>query len=231
VAAAASLRLIVARAAAASIVQSAAVVCWHNPSDKVPERRRAVLLTCHCCPGFHAVMCMCAERFKESWRRAASATDLLPRPNVYVAAPTRTDPSAAPSGCDSLMALLPVANLQERHGDSDYTALVDMGRARVLDCLAAAGVAVAADDILAEEVRDPSSWRQLYGVEHGAAFGLSHGLNQLAVLRPPLRAPRLGGLYFAGASTRPGNGVPLAMLSGRLCAQRVLLEAAAGGVR
>ena len=34
-------------------------------------------------------------------------------PNFYVHCPSRTDPTAAPPGCDSVMVLLPVANIQQ----------------------------------------------------------------------------------------------------------------------
>jgi phytoene desaturase (3,4-didehydrolycopene-forming) len=74
-----------------------------------------------------------------------------------------------------------------------------------------------------ETVREPAQWRQLHGLEHGAAFGMSHGLTQLALLRPGAvdpGAPR--GLFFVGASSRPGNGVPLVMLGAQQTAKRIL---------
>jgi phytoene dehydrogenase-like protein len=64
-------------------------------------------------------------------------------------------------------------------------------------------------------------WQRRYGVEHGAAFGLSHGLNQLSVFRPSIRDGAVRGLYFVGASTRPGNGVPLCMISAALADERI----------
>jgi len=54
-----------------------------------------------------------SSKGERSWKRARRADDLLPRPNFYVHCPTRTDPTAAPAGCESIMVLLPVANLQE----------------------------------------------------------------------------------------------------------------------
>ena len=41
-----------------------------------------------------------------------------------------------------------------------------------------------------------------YGLKHGAAFGLSHPLTQLAILRPAPRDATIAGLYFVGASAR-----------------------------
>lgn len=64
-------------------------------------------------------------------------------------------------------------------------------------------------------------WRARYGLEHGAAFGLSHGLGQLSVFRPSIRDDKVRGLYFVGASTRPGNGVPLCMTSAALADEHI----------
>jgi hypothetical protein len=50
---------------------------------------------------------------KRAWQRARSAEDLLQSPNFYVHVPSRTDPTAAPADGDSIMVLLPVANMQE----------------------------------------------------------------------------------------------------------------------
>ena len=49
----------------------------------------------------------------------------------------------------------------------------------------------------------------------------------LPVFRPPNRDPKVGGLYFVGASTRPGNGVPLCLISAKLTAERVLKDSRA----
>lgn len=54
-----------------------------------------------------------AAHDERSWERARTATELLPFPNFYVHCPSRTDPSAASGDRDSIMVLLPVANMQE----------------------------------------------------------------------------------------------------------------------
>ena len=58
----------------------------------------------------------------------------------------------------------------------------------------------------------------------GSTHGLCHNLMQLGYLRPSNRHPRYHNLYFVGASTRPGTGLPTAMVSGRLTAQRIIDE-------
>jgi phytoene dehydrogenase-like protein len=65
------------------------------------------------------------------------------------------------------------------------------------------------------------SWQKRYNLMKGATHGLSHTLTQLGYLRPHNRHPRYHNLYFVGASTHPGTGVPTALISARLVAERV----------
>lgn len=162
--------------------------------------------------------------YEQSWQRVRGPEDFCQNPNFYIHAPCRTDRTAAPPGCDSLMVLLPVANMQERRGDEDYKALVDAGREAVLRTLDARGFGVVRHHIVHEEVVEPKGWKDRYGLTHGAAFGLAHGLDQLAALRPPVKDERVHGLYFVGASTRPGNGVPLVMMGSKLTSDRICAD-------
>ena len=168
-----------------------------------------------------------------SWERSIKPLDLSSkRPNFYLCCPSRTDQRAAPPGCESIMVLLPVANGQEmeRAGQTEgYAGMVESGRTAILEALCASGVfegnvGELRGRIIHEKVLDPKAWGEMYGLAHGAAFGLSHGLNQLAVTRPGQRDPKVKGLYYVGASTRPGNGVPLCMISGKLVANKVVAD-------
>ncbi|KAK9823667.1 hypothetical protein WJX72_004529 [[Myrmecia] bisecta] len=164
-----------------------------------------------------------SDQYEKSWHRARSPDQLQDRPNLYIHAPARTDPSAAPAGSDSIMVLLPVANMQET-GTDDYRELVDAGRDATLRTLQQAGIGNLRPHIKHERVISPPEWRQRYALQHGAAFGMAHGLDQLAVFRPPNKDSKVEGLYFVGASTRPGNGVPLVLISARLTAERILTD-------
>ena len=75
--------------------------------------------------------------------------------------------------------------------------------------------------IVVEKVVTPSEWSDNYNLFRGSAFGLAHSLDQLSVLRPAKRHPKLRNIYRVGASTTPGNGVPLCMIGGRLAALEI----------
>jgi phytoene dehydrogenase-like protein len=66
----------------------------------------------------------------------------------------------------------------------------------------------------------PVEWRDRLNLVNGSTHGLSHKLGQMAYLRPHNRHRRWRNLYFAGASTHPGTGVPTVLVSGRLAAER-----------
>jgi phytoene dehydrogenase-like protein len=76
------------------------------------------------------------------------------------------------------------------------------------------------------EVRySPPDWQIRYNLTKGSNHGLGHNLNQMGYLRPHNRHDRYRNLYFVGASTHPGTGVPTVLVSARLTSQRILEDA------
>ena len=73
----------------------------------------------------------------------------------------------------------------------DYGALAAQGRKAVLHTLALHGMPDIANNLQREVVIDPPAWKKTHGLQHGAAFGMSHGLDQLALFRPPLADPQV----------------------------------------
>ena len=144
-------------------------------------------------------------------------------PAVYVHAPTRLEPAMAPPGADSLTAIVPVAHMRDEGGE-DWDALRDVARHQVLRRLASLGIRDLADHIKFEEAYTPITWADRHNLVKGATHGLSHRLTQMALFRPPNRHRRYRNLYFAGASTHPGTGLPTAMVSGRYAARRLAAE-------
>jgi phytoene dehydrogenase-like protein len=145
-------------------------------------------------------------------------------PTVYVHAPARLDPAMAPPGEDTLVVDVPVGHLRE-DGTQDWDALRNAARGHVLRRLRSLGAADIESHITFEETFTPISWAERYNLMKGSTHGLAHTLTQMACFRPSNRHPRYRNLFFAGASTHPGTGMPTAMVSGRLTATRILTEA------
>jgi phytoene desaturase len=145
-------------------------------------------------------------------------------PSFYVHAPARTDPAAAPEGQETLYVLVPVGHLSER-SKQDWDALVNRARATVFARLKKEmGITDLKEHIKFEIVYQPKVWKERFNLEKGAAFGLSHNFWQVGYLRPHNRHAQYKNMYFAGASTHPGTGLPIVLLSARLTTERILKE-------
>ena len=149
-----------------------------------------------------------------SFRALLDDGTLMPDPSILVTVPTVDDPGQAPPGCSVLYALEPVPNLD---GQLDWTVERPRAAARLAARVAALGYPA---DVMVEQVVDPLDWER-EGLERGTPFSLSHRFTQTGPFRPSTVERRAPGLVFAGSGTRPGVGVPLVLLSGRLAADRV----------
>lgn len=161
-----------------------------------------------------------ADDYRDNFESIIDKLDLPDNPSLYVHAPARLDPSAAPAGQDTLIGIVPVGHLDER-GEQDWRLLRDEARQAIFNRLSLLGVHDLEQHVKFEVSYTPLSWRKRYNLMKGSTHGLSHTLMQLGYMRPKNRHARYHNLYFVGASTHPGTGVPTALVSARLVAQRV----------
>jgi phytoene desaturase len=143
------------------------------------------------------------------------------KPSLYVHVPGRLDPSMSVPGRETLIGVVPIGHLQS-NPHADWSAMTDRARVAVFDWLSDVGHSGLHDNIDFEVAYTPASWRERYNLYKGATHGLSHTLTQMAYLRPRNRHAQYSNLYFAGASTHPGTGVPTVLISGRLAAERIV---------
>ncbi len=172
-------------------------------------------------PEFDTHNVFLAGDYRASFDRIFKDNTLPDVPSFYIHAPSRTDPAASPDGQDTLMALVPVGHLG---GQQDWSALKDRARRSIFQRLAVLGIPDLEKHIKFEVSYGAPEWRSLYNLEKGAAFGLSHNFLQVGYLRPRNRHDRYKNLYFVGASTHPGTGLPIVLLSARLTTERIVKE-------
>jgi phytoene desaturase len=162
--------------------------------------------------------------YKASFDQIFNDHTLPEVPSFYVHAPKRTDPAAGPDGQDTLYVLVPVGHLDART-EQDWNAMVKRARQTVLDRLSKEmGATDLEGHIKFEIVYQPKVWKERFNLVNGSAFGLSHNFWQVGYLRPHNRHNKYKNLYFAGASTHPGTGLPIVLLSARLTTERILKE-------
>jgi phytoene desaturase len=162
-----------------------------------------------------------ADDYRENFDSIIRDLDLPANPSLYIHAPARLDSTMAPQGQDTLIAIVPVGHMSA-NGNQDWAAIRNQAREHVFRRLRTLGINDLEEHIKFEMNFTPLSWRKRYNLVKGSTHGLCHNLTQLGYFRPDNRHPHYHNLYFTGASTRPGTGMPTAMVSGRQSAQRIL---------
>lgn len=139
--------------------------------------------------------------------------------SLYLHRPTATDPNLAPEGKDAFYVLAPVPNLQR-----DDWNLVKKGiKERVLDILSSRILPNLRENIEVCFDFDPSDFQQQYRSQWGSGFSIAPIFTQSAFFRFHNRAEDFTNLYFVGAGTHPGAGVP-GVLSSAKVVENALLE-------
>ncbi len=161
-----------------------------------------------------------ADDYRENFEHMRNL-GLSPNPSLYIHAPARVDPSMAPPGEDTLTAIIPVGHLSE-HGEANWGERKELARQHVFRRLRTLGITDIESHIKFEETYTPVTWRERYNLMRGSTHGLSHRLTQMAYFRPSNRHARYQNVYFVGASTHPGTGMPTCMVSGRLVSKRIM---------
>ena len=95
-------------------------------------------------------------------------------------------------------------------------------KGRVTETLALHGINIDPARVVCEEVYTPLDWQRRFGLYDGSAFGAAHTLFQVGPFRSKNFSAGVEGLYYVGASTTPGTGMPMVVLSGRQVAERII---------
>lgn len=161
-----------------------------------------------------------AHDYRENFESITNHLALPDNPSLYIHAPARLDPSVAPQGEDTLIAIVPVGHLDET-GEQDWCAIRERARGAVFQRLKTVGITDLEEHLKFEINFTPLSWHRRYNLMKGSTHGLSHTLTQLAYFRPHNQHSRYHNLYFVGASTHPGTGVPTALIGARHVANRI----------
>lgn len=150
------------------------------------------------------------ERYEELLRDIFDEKILPPDFSMYLHVPTRTDPTMAPEGCESMYVLIPVAN--NRSG-IDWERVKGRFTDSVLSFLEEWGMEGLRESMEVLKVFTPNDFETELNAPFGNAFALEPRFSQTAWFRPHNRSEDVKGLYLVGAGTHPGAGVPGVLLS------------------
>lgn len=142
------------------------------------------------------------ELLQDIFRRGQLAEDF----SLYLHAPTRSDPSLAPADCEALYVLSPVPHLGKLsiNWDVEGPRYAD----RILNYLERSYLPGIKDALLVTRIFTPKDFQVEFNTHLGSAFSLEPKLMQSAYFRVQNRDRRIRGLYFVGAGTHPGAGIP-----------------------
>lgn len=145
--------------------------------------------------------------------------------SLYLHRPTATDPALAPAGCDAFYALSPVPHLD---AGLDWASRAEAYREAIAARLDATILPGLQDKLVTSRVTTPQDFHDQLCAYKGAGFGLEPTLMQSAWFRPHNRSEDVGRLFFVGAGTHPGAGLP-GVLSSAKVLDKVVPDAHAFG--
>ncbi|MHA2100290.1 MAG: phytoene desaturase family protein [Candidatus Kariarchaeaceae archaeon] len=164
-------------------------------------------------------MILLGERYKELLKDIFNRKILPEDFSAYLHAPTRTDPEMAPEGKDAFYILVPVPNLK---GNVDWSSEKQSFRDKIIEFLDRTVMPELPENIIAEKIITPDDFESRYLAMHGSAFSLEPVLTQSAYFRPNNRSEDIENLYFVGAGTHPGAGLPGVVASAQITTDLIL---------
>jgi phytoene desaturase len=153
------------------------------------------------------------KNFKEIFKTPAWPSD----PSLYVCVPSKSDPTVAPHGKENLFVLVPIAAglTYDDATIAQYEDFIIKHMEEYMD------IPNFAKRIVYRRRYAVQDFARDYNAFKGSALGLAHSLNQTAVFRPNNINKKVANLYYVGAGTNPGIGMPICLISAELAYKRI----------
>lgn len=158
------------------------------------------------------------DNYEEYAKDVMKNPDALEKPYYYVNVVSKHNPECAPEGCEALFFVCPVPNLIFKSDWSDRDLIVN-------SIIADFSNRIQRDiskGIIFKEVYTPKDWQDQFNLYQGAGLGLSHDMMQIGAFRPKNKDEKFKNTFYVGASTVPGAGLPMAVISSKLTVDRIL---------
>jgi phytoene desaturase len=166
--------------------------------------------------------------FAKDWRQGFGEIFDNPQwptdPSIYICMPSTTDPTVAPEGYENLFVLVPMAPGLTAT-ESELQAYAE----KTLQTLeAVADIPNLRERIVYQRIFWAKDFIENYNNFKGTALGLAHTMRQTAILRPSNVSKKVKNLYFTGANTNPGIGMPICLISAELAYKRIIKDKSLG---
>jgi phytoene desaturase len=157
------------------------------------------------------------DNYREYAEKVFKHPGVMEKPYYYVNVLSRSNPGCAPEGCESLFFVCPVPDLRFKNNWDDRDAIAD----GLIEDFSRRIKKDIRPEIISRTVYTPVDWRDQFNLHRGSGLGLSHKMLQIGGFRPKNFDEQFLNVFYAGASTIPGTGLPMVIISSRLAADRV----------
>lgn len=157
------------------------------------------------------------NNFESYAKNVMKQPDSLQKPYFYVNVLSKYNSECAPQGCESLFFVCPVPNLYYKKNWDDRDKIVNSIIADFSDRI---GKNIL-PDIISKTIYTPEEWREHFNLYQGSGLGLSHTMRQIGAFRPANFDEKYQNVFYTGASTAPGAGLPMAIISSKLVTERI----------
>jgi phytoene desaturase len=157
------------------------------------------------------------DNFREYSKKVFKNPDSLQKPYYYVNVVSKYNPGCAPEGSESLFFVCPVPDLRFKPDWSDRDEIVD---SIISDFSGRIGKNIR-PEIVSRTVYTPADWQDQFNLHRGSGLGLSHDMLQIGGFRPKNYDEKFKNTFYVGASTIPGTGLPMVIISSKLAFQRI----------
>ena len=155
--------------------------------------------------------------FKEYASKVFKNEVKFDKPYYYVNVNSKSNPDCAPEGCENLFILCPVPDLRFKSDWHDAQEITDN---IIRDLAERIGFDIQSN-IITQTIMTPIDWEQSFNLYQGSGLGLGHGLSQIGAFRPKNYDEVYDNLFYVGASTLPGTGLPMVIISSKLVEERI----------
>ena len=156
------------------------------------------------------------EDWKQNFKELFDTPQLPDDPSYYICKPTETDPQLAPEGTDNLFVLVPIPpglNISETDMKNYRRKILELVKTDLQ-------LPIFEDYIVFERSYWSDDFKRDYNAYKGTALGLAHTLKQ-TIKRPLNKSKKVKNLFYVGASTSPGIGMPICLISAELVYKRI----------
>ena len=158
------------------------------------------------------------NNYRDYAGKVYTSSEIVDTPYYYVNVLSRSNPECAPQDSESLFFVCPVPDLRYKKSWDDRDKIVD----RIINDFSRRIRKDIRPHIVSRTIYTPADWQEQFNLHRGSGLGLSHKMLQIGGFRPKNYDERFRNVFYAGASTIPGTGLPMVVISSRLAAERIV---------